>query len=247
MVDALGYRKKFGVIAPSTNTIVGPDFHTMAVPGVTPHVSRIHIHNPDLSSDDRMLELLEQIRGEIFLAVDRVLTAKVDYLVMGMSAETFWGGKEGGRKFIEAIEQHSGLKVASGSAACEAALRAVGAKRVAVLTPYQAIADTQVRTYFGDIGVEVIRLHALRCPSATSIAEVSEAKLRSLLQELDGDDIDAIVQVGTNLSMLRLADEAERWLDKPVIAINAATWWHALRQNDITDQMSGFGCLLRDH
>jgi maleate isomerase len=55
------------------------------------------------------------------------------------------------------------------------------------------------------------------------------------------------VQVGTNLSILRLADEAERWLGKPVIAINAATWWHALRTNGINDQIQGCGSLLRDH
>lgn len=47
--------------------------------------------------------------------------------------------------------------------------------------------------------------------------------------------------------MLRLADEAERWLNKPVIAINAATLWHALRTCGFADQMQGFGALLREH
>ena len=54
--------------------------------------------------------------------------------------------------------------------------------------------------------------------------------LRAALIELDGDDVDAIVQVGTNLSMVRLAAAAEMWLGKPIIAINTATYWHALRQ-----------------
>jgi maleate isomerase len=47
--------------------------------------------------------------------------------------------------------------------------------------------------------------------------------------------------------MVRLADEAERWLGKPVIAINAATWWLALRNNHITDKVYGCGRLLREH
>ena len=47
--------------------------------------------------------------------------------------------------------------------------------------------------------------------------------------------------------MVRLADEAERWLRKPVIAINAATWWMALRDNGIQDKVYGAGGLLRDH
>jgi len=58
--------------------------------------------------------------------------------------------------------------------------------------------------------------------------------------------VDAIVQVGTNLSMVRLAAAAEMWLGKPVIAINTATWWHALRANGITEKMDGFGRLMAE-
>jgi maleate isomerase len=65
--------------------------------------------------------------------------------------------------------------------------------------------------------------------------------------EVNRPDVDTIVQVETNLSMLRLADEVERWLGKPVIAVNAATFWYALRENGFLDQVRGFGCLRRDH
>ena len=59
MPDALGWRKKFGVIAPSTNTIVEPDFYRMTVPGVTAHFSRIHIRNQNLSDDAGFEGLLD--------------------------------------------------------------------------------------------------------------------------------------------------------------------------------------------
>ena len=72
MTDALGWRKKFAVIAPSTNTIVEPDFHRMSVPGVTSHMSRIHIRNQDLSSDRMFLELLDQIRERCAAPASRV-------------------------------------------------------------------------------------------------------------------------------------------------------------------------------
>ena len=244
--DALGWRKKFGVIAPSTNTIVEPDFHQMLVPGVTAHLSRIWIKDQDLSSDDAFEALLEQIRIEIEFAVQRVMTAEPDYMVMGMSAETFWGGVEGNREFIRQITEWTGLKVATGAEACERALHLFGAKKIAVVTPYQPVGDENVIKFFNEIGFEVVRIKGLRCPTAVSIAEVSEDELREALLEIDGDDVDAIVQAGTNLSMLRLADEAERWLKKPVIAINAATWWFALRENGIEDKIQGCGRLLRE-
>lgn len=247
MTDVLGWRGVFGVLAPSTNTVVEPDFYRMAVPGVTAHVGRIHIRDQTLASDGHFEALLDQIRMEIDHACARVLTAEPDYLVMGMSAETFWGGVEGNQQFTEAIESFSGLRVATGAEACRRALALFGAKRIGVVTPYQAIGDENVVRFFSELGHPVARIKGLRCPTAVAIARVPEETLRAAVLEVDGDHVDAIVQVGTNLSMVALADEMEQELDKPVIAINAATWWMALRDNDIADRLAGHGSLLRDY
>jgi len=246
--DALGWRKKLAVIIPSTNTIVEPDFYRMTVPGVPAHGSRTPLRNQDLSPDGAFGQLLWQIREEIGHAVARVMTCAPDYMVMGMSAETFWDGREGNRRFVEQIgRMASGLGVATGAEACERALRLFGAKRIAVITPYQPVGDQNVVRFFNDLDIDVVKIKGLRCPTAVAIAHVSEDELRAALREVDGPDVDAIVQCGTNLSMLQLADEAERWLGKPVIAINAATWWLALRTCGITEKVWGAGRLLREH
>jgi maleate isomerase len=247
MTDRLGWRRKFGVIAPSTNTIVQPEFAMMSVPGVTSHFSRIHIRDQNMDSDDGMERLLEQIREEIGGACERVLTCEPDYMVMGMSAETFWDGVEGNRAFKKQITGITGLDVATGAEACERALHLFGARKIGVVTPYQPIGDENVVKFFGELGFEVASIKGLKCPTAVSIAHVSEAELRDAIFEVNESDVDAIVQCGTNLCMTTLADEAERWLDKPVIAINAATWWMALRDNGIEDRVPGFGTLLREH
>jgi maleate isomerase len=245
--DTLGWRAKFGVIAPSTNTVVEPEFHAMSVPGVTAHTGRIHIRDATIGSDEGMEHLLVQIRDEIGAAVERIMTARPDYMVMGMSAETFWGGIEGNRAFVQQIHDLSGLQVATGAEGCERALKLFGAKRIGIVTPYAPIGDRNVVQFFTELGFDVVNIKVLCCPDAIAIAHVRESELRSALLEVDGPDVDALVQCGTNLSMVRLADEAERWMGKPVIAINAATWWMALRDNGITDQLHGFGSLLREH
>ncbi len=79
------------------------------------------------------------------------------------------------------------------------------------------------------------------------IAHESEEKMRAAIMELNQLEPDAIVQCGTNLACVRVAAEAEKWLNKPVIAINAATYWHALRANGFTEQIRGLGRLLSDH
>ena len=121
-----------------------------------------------------------------------------------------------------------------------------GVKRIAVPSPYWPVMNAEVARYFGDMGLTVVRDIALQCPSWTGIAEVPVARCRDAIKALDGDDVDAIVQVGTNLSMVRLAAAAELFLGKPVIAINAATYWHALRANGITDRLAGYGRLLEE-
>ncbi|GGO78439.1 maleate cis-trans isomerase family protein [Nonomuraea cavernae] len=247
MTDALGWRRKFGVIAPSTNTIVEPDFYRMTVPGVTSHFSRIHIRDQNMSGNEGMERLLDQIREEIGAACERVLTCEPDYMVMGMSAETFWGGVEGNRQFVRQIHDLTGLQVATGAESCERALNLYGARRIGVVTPYQPVGDDNVVRFFTEIGFEVAAIRGLKCPTAVSIAHVTEDELREALIEVDSPDVDALVQCGTNLSMVGLADEAERWLGKPVIAINAATWWMALRDNGIEDKVYGAGRLLREH
>ena len=126
------------------------------------------------------------------------------------------------------------------------ALDACGSRNVAFMSPYYPVANREVSRYLSDRGFNVVRDSCLRCPSWTAIAEVPESRVASVFRELDGDDVDALVQVGTNLSAIRLAAGAERLLGKPVIAINTATYWHALRANGIEDKVMGFGRLLED-
>ena len=175
------------------------------------------------------------------------MTCEPDYLVMGMSAVTFYGGAKGADKFVDTVEKESGIKISVGSHACAEALKAYGGvRKIAFLSPYYPVANAEVRGYFKDMGYETVRDIPMQAPSWTGIAQIPESRCREVLHQLDGPDVDAIVQVGTNLSMVRLAAAAEKWLNKPVIAINTATYWHALRANGIKDRVEGFGRLLTD-
>ncbi len=245
MVDALGWRRKFAVIAPSTNTSVQPEFDDMRPDGVTNHFGRIWIPDDPIHDDADFEQLMRNIRAEVDNAIDRVMTCRPDYLIMGMSSETFWDGAEGSRRLLEAVQQRSGVRVAMGSYACEAAFEAYGGiKRIGVITPYMPVGDAQVVRFFTDCGYEVVRLKGLKCESPVLIAHVQKDALEAAIREVDGNDVDAVVQVGTNLAMARLADEAERRIGKPVIAINTAIYWYALRQNGLSDRLDGFGALL---
>jgi maleate isomerase len=247
MRDVQGWRRKFGVLGPSTNTIVQPDFDAMRPVGVTNHYSRIFTPDAQAVSNETFRAGANTIAANVLDAVRSVMTCKPDYLVMGMSAVTFFNGRKGADAFQAEVEGVSGVKISIGSHACAEALRTYGGvRRIAILSPYWPVMNEEVGRYFGDMGFDVVRDIPLQCRSWTNIAEQTTATLREALRKLDGDDVDAIVQVGTNLSMVRLAAAAEMWLGKPVIAINTATYWHALRANGVQDKIEGFGRLLEE-
>jgi maleate isomerase len=247
MPDVLGYRKLFGVIGPSTNTVVQPDFDAMRVPGVTNHYSRIYVTDPEALCDDDFMAGTQAISDNTMDAVRSVMTCKPDYLVMGMSAITFYGGIAGGQDFKRRVTEVSGIDISIGSASLVAALEAYGGiRRVSFVSPYYPVANAEVRRYLQESGFEVVRDVPLLCRNWTDIAKVPPERLRDVLAHLDGPDVDALVQVGTNLSMVALAAETEARLGKPVIAINTATYWHALRTCGIDDKVAGMGRLLSE-
>ncbi len=247
MTNAVGPRAVFGVIVPSTNTVVEHDYWRAGVTGVTYRAGSMYIPDPVMGNDDDFRALLGQIRSSVDTAVRDALTAEPDRMVMGMSAETFWGGVAGNAAFEQRLRERTGLPVTTGASSCRAALRELGCRRIAVFSPYQPVADREVGRFFTEAGFEVTDITGLRCPTAMDIAKVGPARLRDVVGLLDGPEVEAVVQVGTNLSFVGLADELERELGKPVIAINAATLWHALREHGIDDRIEGAGQLLREH
>jgi maleate isomerase len=92
LVDYLGYRAKMGVTTPSTNTVVQPEYDDMRPPGVTNHLGRMHIENIPTTDDDSFDKSLELIDAGLDGAVERVMTCEPDYLVLGISALSVWGG-----------------------------------------------------------------------------------------------------------------------------------------------------------
>ena len=249
MTDSLAPRGKFAVLAPSTNTTVQPEFDAMRPPGVTNHHSRLIIPDTRVTDDRSFMVMMDSIRHALFPALESALSCDPDYVVLGMSSETFWDGVQGSEKLKRKLRKVAKRGVAMGSDACRAALRAYGrgVRRLGVVTPYMPVGDRQVRRFFSECGYEIVNLLGLKCGSPTQIAHVSQKTLRDAVLKVNRGKVDAIVQVGTNLAMAQVAAWAEFWLDKPVLAINTATYWYALRDYGIKDRVHGWGSLLAEH
>lgn len=248
MPDALGSRLKLGVIAPATNTIVQPEFDAMRPRGVTNQMTRVRIPDSPVGTEEEFATLMNAVRGSIESAIDTVLACSPAAIVMAMSAETFWEGALDTNALQAHLESRANVKIILGAHACQAAMqRYGGVRRISLITPYMPSGDAQVRRSFTDIGFEVVNLLGLKSNSPLLMAHESPERLRRAVREVDDPSVELIMQVGTNLAFAPIAAEAERWLGKPVLAVNTCTYWHALRSSGIEDKVEGFGSLLSEH
>ena len=202
---------------------------------------------PIEASDQGFLAHVQAMREGIGPAIDQVMTLKPDYVIMGVAIEAFTGGVAGADALQKELSERAGVGLSMGSTAAVAALRKFGARRIAVLTPHQPKGDATVHAYLTEAGFEIVRLVGLKCASPFAIAEVQPSTLRRVLREIDSSEVEAILQVGTNLANATVAAEAERWLEKPVLAMNVVTYWDALRRAGIDDRIYGHGRILEEH
>jgi maleate isomerase len=244
MTDQLGFRGRIALVVPSTNTVCQPESEMLRPHGVTNHTGRISIKERPLTSEQAFMEHVQAMRDGMRTAIDQVVTCQPTHVIMGVALEAFWGGVQAADELQRELAERAGVGISMGSTAMRAALLLLGAKRIAVLTPHQPRGDEQVHRYFSEAGFDIKRLTGLKCASPTLIAHTTERQVIDALRALDGDDVDALVQVGTNLAAIRLCAAVERWLGKPVLAINAITYWDALRRSGIADKITGCGLVL---
>ena len=160
MTDSLGHRAKFAVLAPSTNTSVQPEFDAMRPRGVTNHHSRLIIPDLRVSDDRSFMAMMDAIRGALFPALEAALTCAPDYVVLGMSSETFWDGVQGSRqlkKKLQTFSRNAAWRWGRTRAARRCARTAAASGGWAWITPYMPIGDRQVRRFFTECGYQVVQ------------------------------------------------------------------------------------------
>lgn len=238
---------KFGLLTPATNLTVEDEYWSMRVDGATISTARIVIDQVDWRAPEDLRKFVDGVKNRIPDAITRVMQAKPDALVLGISISVLWGGLKGNEALKARVKADTGLELYTAVDAIIAGLGAIGAKRVAVVTPYPELADQAVNAFFDDIGVEVLAQKSLRAASASAIGEIAPAQLRQAMTDARVPGAEAIVTLGTDLKISRIAAQAEDWLGLPTIAVNAATWWLALRGMGVRAQLDDWGFLLRDH
>lgn len=234
MADTLAPRGVIGVMTPAMNTVVQPELEMLRPQGVTNQMQRFRLGGECISED-----LIEE--------AGKLMDCNPAAVAIGLTTDAGPGGvaklARRGRELADAI----GVPVCNASEANHAALSALGARRVAVVTPFTAEVDRIVRANVEEAGFEVVAIKGTEAPSLPAICETPLEDIRNVFRDVARSDCDAVLQVGTALPVVALIDELEDEIGKPVVACNAAVYWQTLRAGGIADRIAGFGRLLAEH
>ena len=233
MIDTLAPRALIGVMTPAMNTVVQPELEVLRPIGVTNQMQRFRLGGEQVSDD-----LLEE--------AEKLMDCNPRALAIGLTTDAGPGGVDKLVKRCDQLAAHVGIPVCNASMATQHALKTIGAKRIAVATPFNAELDANVKANIEAGGFEVITIKGTQAPSLPEICETPLSKIRELIHELAKSDCDAIAQVGTALPVVGLLEELEVETGKTIIACNAAVYWQTLRSAGVVDSVKGFGKLLSE-
>ena len=245
--NAMGPRGVIGIMTPGPNVNVENEMMNMRPEGVINAIDRYYVPNQKIAQDEDWSVIMRSVTANLDDSVRRLNEALIDHLVLGMSSQSYMGGEKGSFALQEHLEKLSGLQVTMGAQSAEQAFKLCGAKKIALLTPYYPVIEKNAVSYFTARGFEVVHVEGLKCKSIIHVASQTYEQLAEATLRCEAAKPDAILQLGTNLAYARVANDAEKWLKKPVFASGPVIYWSALRKMGIHDKIRGFGSLLEHH
>ena len=234
-----GTRARLGVLLPSANQAAEPQFQAMLPHGVSMHTTRLKLRG---SSDEELMAMTERVEEGAILLADTRPTLIVFHCT---AVSTFDLALEESIK--SRITRASGTRATATSEAIVAALKALEAKRIVMLSPYIDAINQREVAYFGGFGFEILDCAGLSCPDADAMMAVEPATWHEFTLAHRHSEADAYLISCTTVRSAEAVEALERELGRPVITSNTSTVWHCLRTIDIRDRVTGFGRLLSEH
>ncbi len=231
--------KRIGLLVPSSNTTVEPEFYRALPDGVTLHTARLYLTR---IAADSILKMVEDLETQSRL----LASADVDVIVLGATAPSFLKGLGYDRELIRKIEAATGKRATTTSTALIEALRYLGVTRVGLGSAYDDKVNALAKSFLQENGVEVLNTQGLNLVDNLVVGRLGVETAYDLACKVDRPDCEAIVLACTNWKTMDAIARVERELGKPVISTTQVSIWAALRIIGGIDGVPGYGQLLRD-
>ena len=232
-----GWRGRIGLLVPTGNSVMEPEFQRMAPAGVTTHANRVALKDVTPESLSRMEDDAER-------AARGIVSVRVGVIAFGCTSGSFVGGKGYDERLIAKIEDATGVPATTTTTAVVRALRAFNVSRIALATPYTDEVTRLEVDYLRDQGFEVTAWQGGGIVETADIQacppEVSFQRARAV----DNERAEAVFISCTGFRAIENIEKLEADLGKPVITSNQATFADCLRILAVGDVAPGHGALF---
>ena len=235
---------RLGMLTPSSNTVLEPITSEIIsnYDNVSVHFGRLKV--VEISLKDFALD---QFNIEPFMeAADLLADAKVDVIAWnGTSAG--WLGFETDRKLCKAIQDEFGIPATTSTLALSDALKAIGATRIGLVTPYLDEIQNKIISNFQEEGFDCVSEQHLRDPGNFSFSEITPEVIENMVREVARDAPHAIAIFCTNLRGAPLVAPLERVLGMRIFDTVSVVVWKSLMLAGLdTRSIKGWGRLFED-
>ncbi len=231
------WRAKLGFVVLAMEQTVEDDAITLTPPGVGIHFSRIAMSN------DATVETLGAMAPGIAASAGLLLPDDhLDVVSYTCNSGTMVIGEEGVMAALAAAKPEA--KTTTVMTSVVRGLRALGARRIVVATPYLDEVNDYVLAFLEMRGFEVLDIQGLNIRENTDVDRVDPEFMREFARGLDRADADAVFVCCGALRTLDITGALEGDVGKPVVVSNQAMMWDCLRLAGIDDVIPGHGRLF---
>jgi maleate isomerase len=214
-------KARIGLIIPSVNRMTEPQFNHYAPEALGIHVARGRVAGEPSRT-------VEQLTDEIAHAAGTLADAHPDLIVFHCTHTSMKEGADGEARIINLIRKTTGIDALSTSSLVNDAMRALGLRKLVVLSPYRTNAD--IIAYLSAAGFTVVNDVALKCASAAEFEKITPQRWAELAKENDRPEADGIFLSCTNTTQIEAVEAIEQELGKPVVNSNQAVLWGCLKR-----------------
>ncbi|MEO0372452.1 MAG: arylmalonate decarboxylase [Pseudomonadota bacterium] len=237
--DGRHHRAKIGLILLATEQTIEDDMFRLCPPGVGLHFTRAAM--PDSITIDTFMTHA----AELAPAATRILPdGSLDVISYACTSGSLVIGED--RVMAELAKGAPDAVPTTLITGVLAALHAVGARKVAVATPYLDEINKREADYMQAAGFEITNIAGLQLEKDSDMIRVRPDFIADFARATDTPDADALFISCGALRTIEVVDQLEQELGKPVICSNQAMMWDVLRKARITDPIPGYGRLLRE-
>lgn len=239
----MAIRTRIGLLVPSTNATLEPDFYRVAPRDITAHAHRLWLTNESEGAGG-----MDRMNAEIETGAKYLATAKVKAIAYGCTAGSFYKGPGWDKEMLAIISKAAGVPAVGTSPSAAEALRHFKAKKVSVATPYPRWSNERLRIYLEAMGFQVLNVEGEPTASKAGPQGICDQDPEVILEfaaKVCKPEADALFCSCTAWRAVEVVDELERRVGRPVVTSNQATIWNALRAVGWSQPISGYGSLFR--